>query len=164
MLRLIGGGILCMCIAYIGLAIRRYYVSRKNFYEELLGFIDALVNNITFLKSPLPKVISSYTSLKKTDFCRLLNDFGSIISNGEFAGSGKKLKVNIIAAKEMGDINTFFGELGKYDSATQLNNLGSWRSKFDTAYKVSVKKADTYGALAFKLGVLLGILAMILVA
>lgn len=153
-----------MCIAYIGLAIRRYYISRKIFYEELLGFIDAFVNNITYLKSPLPKVINDYAGEKKSDFCKVIREFGAIISHGEFIGSGKTVKIGVIGSKETNDINAFLAELGKYDSSTQLNNLGSWRSRFDIAYKTAVTKANTYGALAFKLGVLLGILAMIIVA
>lgn len=153
-----------MCIAYIGLAIRRYYISRKLFYEELLEFIDTLVNNITYLKSPLPKVINDYVGQKKSDFCKVMREFVVIISHGEFVGSGRILKVGVIGGKETNDVNAFLAELGKYDSSTQLNNLGSWRARFDTAYKTAVTKANTYGALAFKLGVLLGILAMIIVA
>lgn len=160
---MIAGGVLCMCIAYIGLGIKRYYLVRKQVYGDLLLFIELLTNNITYLKSPLPQLISEFVGGKKGDVVKLLTDYAAVIECGNYSKIDS-MKISVMRQAEMQNIKAFLKDLGKYDSATQLNNLSSWQSRFAQSDKDATAKAATYGTLAFKLGVLLGILAMIIIA
>lgn len=166
MIRIVIGVVLCACSIYIGYGIRRYYRVRADLYRDLIIFIDRLIDEISFIKPPLAKIIGEF-SAGKGELSRLLGAFGMQMQS---AGSLSAIQLTAcvrslyMTAKERElFVNMLLG-LGTMDSVTQLHNLHNFKSRFEVINKDSDEKLRTVGALSFKLGVLMGILAMIIVA
>lgn len=166
MFRLICGGILCLCISYIGLGVKKYYSARKNYYIDMINFIELLTDEISFMKSPLPVIIENFTESKKGELPRVLSKYRELLTSGN--PNEKQLRTavrsNFLSKSENETVYSLLSKLGKLDSVTQLHNLSNYKSKFASKSVECSKKSDTLGVMAFKLGVLFGIMTMIMVA
>lgn len=165
MIRLICGGVLCLCSSYIGLVIKRYYHIRSVFFADFVRFIEILHEEISFMKSPLNRIIINFKDGKKGEFVRILEIYENML-NGDINAENLAAKINSVyinkSEKEM--LVSMLAQLGKLDSATQITNLANYKARVSAKAQESKKKSVTIGGLSFKLGVLLGVMIMIIVA
>lgn len=163
MIRLICGGIIAISVAYIGLGIKKYYVSREKYFEKIIDLIEALSANISYLKKPIPNVIAEFTAGGKGELIRELNEYNAYLSNADYARISS-IKTPLLKAVERQTVIEMLSAIGRADSKTELDMLNGYKAKFKAMHEVSVKQRATTGALAFKLSVLLGVVVLILLA
>ena len=167
MLNLLAGGILFLCSAYIGLQIKRHFKRRRDFFDDLIVFIDMLTDEISFLKSPLPKILERVAQERQGDLAEMLISYSELIQSGQDTGQQSlqnALNLSRLTTGEKDVVLTFLAGLGKTDAKTQLMALKNYRNKFEQNHKEAEKKFKSTGVLAYKLGILVGIAAMIMVA
>lgn len=166
MLELILGGILFACCAYTGIGIRSYYRKRKEIYEQYAGYLDYLQEDIGFLKTPLVESTREYCRGKKGEFIKILSRYCAMLEEGKTgrAEFDELFASPYVEKRQRKEIASVFYGLGKVDADTQTENLRKARAAVETPLNFYKKKYETTGTLAFKLGVVLGIAAMILAA
>lgn len=166
MLELVLGGILFACFSYAGIGIRAYYRKRKEIYEQYAGYLDYLQEDIGFLKTPLISSTREYCRDKKGEFIKILGKYCSMLEEGDICREkfDDLFASPYIEKKQRARLSGVFYGLGKVDADTQLENLRKARAAADAPLSYYTKKYETTGTLAFKLGVVLGIAAMILAA
>lgn len=159
MLKMICGAILCVCISYIGLEIKKVYSIRVRYLEDYTVFINELIEEISFFKSPIGKFVDSIKEFKKKEFRKTLDEFGKAITeNREFI-----LKNIYLNKRDVEIIQNCFNAIGKTDAATQLTNLKNSKIYAEEMLKRAEKEYKTKGQLYGKLGILLGLAIMIIV-
>jgi stage III sporulation protein AB len=167
MLNLLAGGILFLCFAYIGLQIKRHFKLRLDLFADLIAFCDLLADEVSFLKTPLPKILQSFCEERRGCLTEALKNYGKFIAEGREQTPeelAKTLNFTRLKPVERDAVLAFFAGLGKTDAKTQLMSLKNYRSKFETHHKEAEKKYKTTGLLAYKLGILAGIAALIFTA
>ena len=167
MLNLLAGGILFLISAYIGLAVKRHFEKRRDFFKDAVEFVDTLTDEVSFLKTPLPQIIQRFGVDKKGDFRDALLTYAEHIGSGkstEFQPLSQALKLSRLTDGERDIMLSFLAGLGKTDAKTQLAALKNYRARLESFREESQKKFKTTGLLAYKLGILVGIAIMIIVA
>lgn len=160
MYSLIAGAALFVCCAYIGLGVSDWYKKRRLFFDALIDYLDALERGIKYAKTPLPKLTRDFAADKKGDlFVMLREQFAENTADGK-----SKSKTLLLTSYEKKAVSDMLASLGKYDTDTQLAELGRYRALFEPIRAASAKKYDTTGKLAAKLGVLAGIAVMLTLA
>lgn len=163
MIRLICGGIIAISVAYIGLGIKKYYVSREKYFERIIDLIEALSANVTYLKKPIPTVINEFILSGKGELIKELSEYNTYLGNADYARIST-IKTPLLKSTERQIVIEMFMAIGRADSKTELDMLSGYKAKFKTMHEASIKQRSTTGALAFKLSVLLGVVILILLA
>lgn len=163
MIRLICGGIIAISVAYIGLGIKKYYLSREKYFEKIIDLIEVLSANVTYLKKPIPTVISEFVANGKGELIRELVEYNTYLSNADYAKIAS-IKTPLLKAAERQSVIEMLTAIGRADSKTELDMLSGYKAKFKIMHEASIKQRSTTGALAFKLSVLLGVVILILLA
>ncbi|MEG1964052.1 MAG: hypothetical protein RR123_04160, partial [Clostridia bacterium] len=148
MLTLVCGGALCCCSSYIGFAINWHYKKRNIFFSEMLNFIDFVTDNISFLKSPLQNIITTFIQNKKNDFAKLLWEYLNILQSGQnvnLQNLSNLLNLNLLKNDEKELVINFFNSLGKLDSETQLFNLKNYKTQIKKFGEQAEKKLKVTG-------------------
>lgn len=155
-----------MCFSYIGLGIRKYYTVRSSFYTDCVRFIETLQEEISYLKSPLTLIIDMFCEERKGEFVKTLTAYKEVVASGSVNTErvSKCLPAHYLTSAEKEVLTTFLTSLGKLDAPTQLQSLANYKQRISLKQETCEKLRTTYGTLAFRLGVLAGILAMILIA
>lgn len=166
MLELVIGGVLFACFAYTGMGIRAYYRRRKELFEQYVGFLEYLKENIGFLRSPLAECTNEYCRGKKGEFIKILNEYAKMLEEGRMGREDfeKLFSSPYIDKERKRELCAVFYGLGKVDEDTQIDNLRKARVAAEAPLEFYRKKYATTGTLAFRLGVVFGIAAMILAA
>ena len=166
MIELLAGGILFLCCTYTGIGIRAYYRNRKELYSQYAGFLEHLKEDIGFRKTPLAQSTAEYCQGKKGAFIDMLASYRKMLEEGRVSRTDfDKLACSPYLDKQgRREFAEVFYGLGKVDEYTQTENLQKARAAVEGKLQYYKKKYDTTGTLAFKLGVVLGIAAMILAA
>lgn len=167
MISLIAGAILFFCSAYIGIEIRKYYRKRVRFFSLWLEFIDQLTTQISYLRTPLYEIIDSFLKDKKGEFCDVLLKYKGQISKIDDCDKSINShcdKLGFLKAQEKELFNGFFKMLGKTDWNTQVLNLKNYRQNVLEIQQLTIKNLKQNGFLAYKLGILIGIAILIIVA
>lgn len=171
MYSIIFGGALCLCSAYIGFAIKKSYDNKKRFFVEWLDFASFLVQNISFLKKPVCDIISDFCAgrekKKNTQFVQLILAYKKLIDT---SAPSKESIVAVVkkhcqlSESQQKNANDFFLTLGTIDKESQLNNLKLLIDYINKNIVICEKNCTTVGALAAKLGIVIGVAVMIVIA
>lgn len=151
---------LFVCCAYAGFGISDWFKRRRLFFGALIDYLDALERGIAYAKMPLPQLTQSFREGKKGDFFALLDAYCKDIA-GQRRTECKSL---LLSAYERRAVADMLNSLGKYDTETQLAELGRYRTLFAPIRDKCAENYDKTGKLAAKLGVLAGIAAMLALA
>lgn len=159
MLNFVLGAILCLCLGYIGIAIKGVYKARVRYFEDYCSFLDELIEEISFYKSPIGKFVESVTEYKRKEFRHTLMGYKcSVGENKEFV-----LESPILKKRDAEIIQNCFNSIGRTDSATQIFNLKNSKIHAEEMLKRANADLKSKGELYGKLGILFGIAVMILV-
>ena len=167
MISLISGGLLFIASLYLGVGIRAYHRTRKRFYEELLTFNRILGEEISYLKTPVKQIVKDFITDKKGELSVMLAKFLDVMETEVIYTADKiaqDIKTPYVTKEECRLIGEYFCALGKSDAATQMLTIKHYGIKFEEIFKKAREEAQTTGELAYKLGILIGIGLMIIVA
>lgn len=161
---IIAGGILFVCFAYIGYGIERAYKKRYNFLNSFADYFASLENGISYLKSDLAELTHSYVAGAKGDCVVALQGFCALLDRGSYTKDDCEslIKTRLVTAYERHTIAEALFSLGKCDYDTQLAQLAKYRTMLSPMVQTAQTNCKKSGALAFKLGILAGLAALLL--
>lgn len=166
MLKILVGALFFVCCGYVGYGVNAYYRRRSSLLSELIGYIDALEKGISFLQTPLLNITSSYVADKKSDAAKMLSGYVGLLEKGEFSKQDclKAVNTKLLTGYEKNLVAEMLYSLGRSDLDTQLSELSKYRANLSPIAESAKENYKKYGALSFKLGILAGLAAMLLVA
>lgn len=166
MITLVLGGVLFICCAYVGTGIKLYYGKRSELYGQCIAYIDYMKENIGFLKTPLVSATRSFCEGKKGEFIKILQQYCNLLERGQLnkVNCAKLVNTPYIDRERQILLSEFIFGLGKVDCETQIDNLSKARAALAVPKDYYDKKYKTSGTLAYKLGIVAGIAAMIIAA
>lgn len=166
MLKIFVGALLFVCCGYVGYGVNAYYRRRSSLLSEMIGYIDALEKGISFLQSPLREITCSYVADKKSDAAKMLSGYVGLLEKGGFSKQDclKAVNTKLLTGYEKNLVAEMLYSLGRSDLDTQLSELSKYRANLSPIAESAKDNFKKYGALSFKLGILAGLAAMLLVA
>lgn len=112
--------------------------------------------NIEFLKTPIPSIVSEFGRDKKSKVARMLESY--FLDKEKDKNSLKELK-----KVENKDLELFLGMLGKYSQKEQIAEISKYEAKFQSLEVKTAEEEKRLGNMYFKLCVLLGIALLVIV-
>lgn len=165
MLKLTIGGILCFISTYLGVVGKGYYDKRYKYLKTFYDFLLAMIDGINYSKDRLSEIGKRFLDGAKGAFCDDLSQFLNCVEEG---GSGEEIaKCFDSKYLKKGDkkyIGEFFASLGKTDYDTQISRLNLAKAEIEKIVAGAEKECKTTGNLLSKLGLLIGISIMIILA
>ncbi|MDE7337588.1 MAG: stage III sporulation protein AB [Clostridia bacterium] len=165
MLKLAIGGILCFISAYLGITGKNYYDKRYKYLVDFNEFVLSLIDGISYAKDRLPEISKKYISSSKGVFCKDLEKYLDIIeSTQDKEKIVKCFDCKYLKKSDRAYLTDFFLALGKFDYDTQISKLNLCKAEMEKTLAKAEKDCKSTGSLLAKLGLLLGIAIMIILA
>ena len=166
MLKLLIGAALFVCCGYAGYGISAHYRKRYNLLVKINGYIDALENGISYLQNTSEELTKGYTGESKDDCAIILRRYLSLLDKGTFSKGDcfDATKTHLLSGYERQILADMLFSLGKSDLDTQLSELKNYRALFAPVTESAKQNYKKYGTLAFKLGILTGLAALLITA
>lgn len=166
MLDLVFGGILCFISTYLGIVGKQYYDKRSRYLKDFVGFLTDLSDNLNYTKDDLPYVADKFTEQNKGAFCEALKRYKDYIAEGKNSSDeiNKIFGYKYLKKSEKSYLTEFFVTLGKMDYDSQLAKLNLTKAQAEKMSDKAENDSKTTGAVLSKLGLLLGISLMLIMA
>ena len=147
-LSIFAGVCLFFSATFIGVWIRKRYKGKADFYDEYYRYLLYVSDKIAYERMPIGEIIATFPKTDKGDFyCYLTGgDTKAPLTEGELSEIGK-----------------YLSEIGKTDADTQIASLKVKCAELKRFTEVQCAKYRKDGALYFKLSVLIGIAAFIII-
>lgn len=134
-------------ISLVGLWLKRKLTRKAEFYEEYYSYLVFVSEKISYERMPIPEIKNSFVKGKTSEFSRFL--CGETIAP-------------TLSDEDLGTILIYLDGIGKTDADTQMASLNGKIAEVKRFTEKECVKYKKDGALYFKLGVLLGIIAFII--
>ena len=141
------GVLLFFSASLIGLWLRKRLSGKANFYECYYRYLLFVMEKISYERMPLKEINASFLKKEKGEFCDFLT--------GKTSAS--------LSDNEFEEVRTYIGAIGTTDADTQIASLGGKCAELKRFTEDRCVKYRKDGILYFKLGVLIGIVAFIIV-
>ena len=166
MLKFAISGLLCFICAYLGIAGKNYYDRRYKYLKDFREFLSSLRDGINYSKDKLPQIGRKFISGRKRAFCSDLEEYVKLIEIGNPTPEQIKkcFDSKYLSKPDKVMLKDFFCELGKFDYDTQMSRLDMTASLLSRTIDKAEKECKTTGNLLPKLGLVLGIAIMIILA
>jgi stage III sporulation protein AB len=165
LIKLAGFLLMTGCGAYLGYKSGSRYKRRERLLNETVLFCDSLINDITYfqpaLKEMLKNRLNNYIELKPalTDYINLIDNNASV----EIDILREKITKGLLTDDEYALFIRLLDHLGKSDSQTQRGGILSVKEALLIKRQSAAEESKKYGGLFFKLGVLGGLMAGIVI-
>lgn len=166
MLKLLLGAALFVCCGYVGYGVSTHYRKRSNLFISVIGYIDSLENGMSYLQSALGDLTQIYIADKKDDAAKILQKYLCLLEKGAFSKDECKnaVRTRLMTGYEQNVLAEMLFSLGKTDLDSQIAELKKYRALFAPISENAKQNYKKYGALAFKLGILAGLAALLVTA
>lgn len=134
--------------ALVGLWIKRRYLRKAAFYEEYYRYLVFASEKISYERMPIAEIKASFSKREETEFFRLLQ--------------GEEVDPPVTET-ELTEVKKYLSAIGTTDADTQVASLKGKCAELKRFSEENCVKFRKDGALYFKLCVLLGIVAFILI-
>ena len=155
-LRLVAGGLIALVCAYIGLIVKRRYKSRERIYTDARDYFVYFERELVGFKTTLPEINAKYAKQKAGEFSDFLIKY--------YAKTEQKNALSALKKEEKSLMEEALSGLGKTSFEEQIKYLKRWQSEYSEKAEKAATDNKKYGGMYFKLCVLLGIAAIILLA
>lgn len=127
---------------------------KREFYKDLLSFVNAVSADLTFRQDGIRKVANTYALNCKS---RLKNILTAYCESPE-----KKIDSKFLDKGEQTEVDNFFSTLGKSDLLTEKAELENAKLYAEEKYKYYKNKCEKHCPMRTKLGLLIGLAVGIL--
>jgi hypothetical protein len=152
------------CFAAIAYFIYRGYRARKVFFENLVSYCNHLAVEISFSKRTAAEVIDAYADGYGRAFAGVVCEYRALIESRadvtREALSG--IMWTRLKPSESAAVVDFFYELGKHSAAEELQKIENARKRFESFYENAREGLRRDASIYFKICILVGIGAVIL--
>lgn len=128
---------------------------KRDFFCELLAFIDSVFNDVSFKQDGVRTVAESFASTCKSKMKSVLEQY--VLS------PDAEPSLSFLSTEEVRVVSDFFSGLGKADIYTEKTELMNTRSKIEELCSFYGRKCDSNCAMFLKLGLLIGLAFGILI-
>ena len=150
--------------AALGWFIRAHFRARKVFFDNLLAFCEHLLTEINFSKNSVIQVIDTYAQSYAKPFREVLFGYKNLLTGKHDITRARtdavlfrKLKTN-----ERTPIADFFFELGRHGATEETEKIHNKRIIFREFHAAAAQTLTRDASIYFKICILLGIAAVIL--
>lgn len=166
MLDLVFGGVLCFISTYVGITVKQYYDKRYHYLRDFREFAIALEDNLTYAKDNIATVADKYLQNNKGGFAKCLEEYSEEIKHGNKNGETTDgiFNAKYLKKGERNFIREFFRTLGTLDYDSQLSRIKLTLKESEHLLEKALKDSKTTGVMFSKLGLLIGIALMIILA
>ncbi len=147
-LSVFAGVCLFFASALVGLWIKKRFVRKAAFYEEYYRYLVFACEKISYERMPIAEIKAAFFKGEQTDFIRFLQ--------GQAASAP-------LSDKELVEIGDYLSKIGTTDADTQVASLKGKCAELKRFSEEQCLKYKKDGALYFKLCVLFGVVAFILI-
>ena len=147
-LSVFAGVCLFFAAALIGLWIKKRFARKAAFYEEYYRYLVFASEKISYERMPVAEIKAGFSEGEETEFCRFLK--------GQSASPP-------LSEKELDEIGSYLSRIGTTDADTQVASLKGKCAELKRFSEEQCVKYKKDGTLYFKLCVLFGIVAFILI-
>jgi len=148
----------------LGFYVRYRYKSRKVFFQNLLSFCDHLLIEISFQKNTVGKIIETYGDSYARHFRGVLLEYQNLIDQKQdiTRDTVGNIPPKFLKSPEATQLADFFYELGRHGSCQESTKIKSRRVTFDNFYQLADKSLKRDASIYFKVLILIGVGAVIL--
>lgn len=152
---------MCAACSYLGVAVKRVYRTRVEFYGDVLTFLSLAASEIGYLKTPILKLLERFTP-KNRHTAEIFEKIVSALSDNcrERILTIKSLYVKRV---ELNELSNYFMHAGKSELKEELNLIKALEEKVKSYHKQAIEDSKRLGDLYFKLLVLLGVTLLLIV-
>ena len=147
-LSVFAGVLLFFACSFVGLWLKKRLNRKATFYDEYYRYLLYVLDKISYERMPINEINQSFCKDKKSEFCDFL--LGDISTPP-------------ISDSDSSKLAEYLSEIGMTDADTQIASLGGKCAEMKRFSENEVVKYRKDGALYFKLSVLLGIVAFIII-
>lgn len=154
-----------LCCVLIGFFIKNHFLKRQRFFEDLIKFIEDIVNEISFKNEKLNLIVEKNLDIFCEPLNYSLNLFKNYLDNTMSANELKfalRTKLNFLNEEEIKLFVNFLFSLGGQTKDEEINKLLINKTKLITIYDEAKNKNGKYSSLYFKLFFVLGLTISIL--
>lgn len=143
-------------LTYVGYFASEKFRDSKKFYISWLKFHQTFLYEICYTRRPVQEIVKRFSEEKESDFEAFLREYEK---KHEWKG-----KIDCLNTEENEFLKEYFSFLGRSDYNAQKEYFDSVTKKLEGMQKESEIKAARYTDLYVKLGFLLGLAIVILLA
>ena len=147
-LSIFAGVLLFFSSSLVGLWIRKRLTHKASFYEGYYRYLVFVKEKISYERMPIFEINEAFRKSEKGEFCDFL--FG-------------KTTTASLSDRESDEIRKYIDAIGTTDADTQIASLGGKCAELKRFEEESCVKYRKDGALYFKLAMLLGLVAFIII-
>ena len=164
MTEIIVGGIIWIACFIGGLGIGNSYKKRKDFFLVLLEFDRYLNSCVTNLKLPITTIIGQFLEEHNDAEQTFFRCVSQSFEQNDKGTLEQCVALSPLFKKDKNTVVSYFSDIGKTGFEAQIALLKHHSAMLDSACKRAEKEYEGNGKLYYKLGFLLGMAIMILVA
>ena len=153
-----------ICFVAIGWFVYRDYKLRKQFFESFLLLCDHMTTEIGFSKRTVSQIIDISIESYSPQFAQMLLGFRALLSNNQDI-TRENLSEHMwsrLKPAERAFMCDFFMELGRHGAAEELDKIARKKSRGQVFCTAATEALKRDASIYFKICILLGIAAVIL--
>lgn len=160
--------VLCLVIfagsAYLGCSFGKKYRQKERFFEELVVFCGEAKSRIGFFRSKLSELLQTSEKTLSTDLGKICGQIGRNVQAGNVPAVTVKTFCGLgyLTDAQKDVLCGFFSMLGSSDAKSQSEQICGYEKIFESYLQAARGDNKTKGRLCPKLGVFLGLFAVIL--
>ena len=151
-----------VCCVLIGLYIKQYFVSKQNFYYDLMSFCDYIKLNISSSKQKLSAIIVARKDNYHKDFSMLLDNYMEYIRGTISQQEFNKVNIKPLNEEEGQEVKCFLLNLGGLLREEEIENIALKRSIFESKCISCQQNTSKYSSVILKLFIMLGLVFFII--
>ncbi len=158
MIRLFIGVIIFMISIYVGIVIKKFFVSRCKIYDEMLDFVTSTQGEIQFFGTNINDLIQKYCQTNE-------NSLSSVLKNINIPErcSIEHLQTNYLSKKGKNLLIDFIINLSKLNSSTQKEYIENYKNKILKEMDVCKLELTSKGEIYKKLSPFVGLTIAIII-
>lgn len=137
----------------VGFLIMLRYKRNSAYFEGICAVISELKRNISYRRDSASQVLGGMN----IESAQLKKNVGEYIEYAKGTSDKPTISRGFLSEEAYSRVCELFGSLGRADSATQIRELDMFSETFGKLSAAAKQKSDKLGAVAVKIGFLLGL-------
>lgn len=153
--------VFCVCVA-LGFVFSLKYKRRSNFFKAMITLAQKLDIGINFSRERLHSIISGLDDGVKKNLLGIDKNYLEYLDGTQSELDGLFKSINILKEQEKEVVLMFFKMLGRSDVDSQSREIKNFLSRFEDLSNAANEENKKYGGLSLKMGVIVGLIAVII--
>lgn len=147
----------------LGFVFSLKYRRRANFFKALISLAQKLDIGINFSRERLHNIISSLDESVKKNLLGIDKNYLAYLDGSQSELDNLFKGINILKEQEKEIVLMFFKMLGRSDVDSQSREIKNFLTRFEDLSNLANTENKKYGNLSLKMGVIIGLIAVIII-